>query len=63
VALRKSIRRFLDDASGATAIEYALICGIMALAIISVAATGGAVDEIFETIMLVVDALVGANSG
>jgi Flp pilus assembly pilin Flp len=55
-----SIRSYWANESGATAIEYALICGIMGLAVISVAAAGGALDGLYEKLMQVVGALGGA---
>ena len=53
------LRRFLTDERGATAIEYALVAGIMALAIISIAATGGALDGIYNRLIQIADALFG----
>ena len=44
------IRRFWADESGATAIEYALIVGIMSIVVVSIAATGGALTEVYERI-------------
>jgi pilus assembly protein Flp/PilA len=35
-AIATSLRRFAGDSSGATAIEYALICALIAVALISV---------------------------
>jgi pilus assembly protein Flp/PilA len=51
------IRRFVADESGATAIEYAIIVGIMSLVVVSIAATGGALDSVFERVSLVIDAI------
>ena len=42
------IRRFWADESGATAIEYALVGGIMLTVVVSIAATGGALTEVYE---------------
>lgn len=53
------LRRFLTDERGATAIEYALVAGIMALAIISIAAAGGALDGIYNRLIQIADALFG----
>lgn len=60
---RSRVARFFADERGATAVEYALVCGIMAVAIFSVAATGGAVDRIYDVMMAVVVALGDAVSG
>ena len=58
--LRASIRAWWANESGATAIEYALICGIMGLAVISVAASGGALDNLYDRMLQVVTALGGS---
>lgn len=50
---------FLRDERGATAIEYALVAGIMALAIISIAAAGGALDGLYNKLNEVITALGG----
>jgi Flp pilus assembly pilin Flp len=56
------IRRFWSDEGGATAIEYALICGIIAVAVISIAATGGALDTLYtEKIANIISALGGGG--
>ena len=54
---RKHIRGLRADESGATAIEYALICGIMGLALIAVAGTGGALEVLWDRLAQVVDAV------
>lgn len=58
--LRASIRCWWANESGATAIEYALICGIMGLAVLSVAAAGGALDALYDKLVQVVTALGGS---
>lgn len=58
---RSTIRRFMADETGATAIEYALICMIVGAALISVAGTGGMLTALYETIERIVAALAGAN--
>jgi pilus assembly protein Flp/PilA len=55
------IRRFLGDERGATAIEYALIVGIMSMAVIAIAATGGALDNVYEKVSEIVDAIGGGD--
>ena len=54
---RKALRRILVDERGATAIEYALICGIMGAALVAVAGTGGALSLLWDKLTAVVDAL------
>jgi pilus assembly protein Flp/PilA len=51
--------RFLKDERGATAIEYALICGIMSMALIAIAATGGALDSVYQRVSQIIGALGG----
>ena len=58
---RSAIRRFMADETGATAIEYALICGIMGAALISVAGTGGMLDAVYDTLERIIAALAGAG--
>jgi Flp pilus assembly pilin Flp len=53
------IRRFCRDERGATAIEYALIIGIMSMAVIAIAATGGALDGVYQRVSLIIAALGG----
>jgi Flp pilus assembly pilin Flp len=57
------IRRFRDCEAGATAIEYALVCGIMGIALVSVAATGGALDLLYDKLMEIVTATDGGGGG
>lgn len=59
---RVVLTRFLSDQSGATAIEYGLIAAMIAVVIISIAGTGGAVEALYETLGLATDALAGANA-
>ena len=54
------IKQFLVDETGATAIEYGLIAGMMAIVVISIAATGGALDTIYDRLVQLVNALGGA---
>ena len=53
------IKRFLADESGATAIEYGIIVGIMAVVVFGIAATGGALDAVYAKISLIVAAIAG----
>lgn len=46
-----SIKRFLSDSSGATAIEYGLIAaGISVAIIVTVTALGGSLNTVFTTV-------------
>ena len=53
------IKRFLADESGATAIEYGLIIGIMAIAVFGIAASGGALAAIYDKVRLIIAAIGG----
>lgn len=53
MTFRTVLRRMLADESGATAIEYALICGIMGAALIAVAGTGGALTLLWDKLLAV----------
>ena len=53
------IRRFLANQCGATAIEYGLVAGMMTVVVVSIAATGGALDGIYEKLAAIVLALGG----
>jgi Flp pilus assembly pilin Flp len=58
------VRRFWSDQSAATAIEYALVCGIIAVAVVSIAATGGALDTMYnDKVARLIGALVGGGDG
>ena len=59
--IRAALKRYGADESGATAIEYALIAAMMAVVVISLAGTGGAVDALYDTFGLATDAMAGAN--
>lgn len=53
------ISRFRANESGATAIEYGLIAAIMAVVVISIAATGGALQAIYDSVYAIVTAMGG----
>ena len=53
------IRRFLAHEGGATAIEYGLVAGMMAVVVVAIAATGGALDGIYAKLREIVTALGG----
>jgi pilus assembly protein Flp/PilA len=55
------IKRFLREKSGATAIEYGLIAGLVAVAIITaLTMLGGSLDNLFSDVATQVD---GATTG
>jgi Flp pilus assembly pilin Flp len=54
------IRGFRSDERGATAIEYALVCGIIATSLIAIAATGGALDTLYN---VKISDVIGALGG
>ena len=55
--------RFRANERGATAIEYGLICGIIALAIVAIAATGGALDTMYNMKISNVISALGGGGG
>jgi len=57
VTCRKVLRQVLADEGGATATEYALICGIMGAALVSVAGTGGALTLLWDKLLDIVRAM------
>lgn len=51
IRMRERALAFLKEKDGASAIEYAIIAGLIAVAIIGAAtALGGGIGEIFDTI-------------
>ena len=49
--MRLAIKSFVQNTSGATAIEYAIIAGSLSIAIlVGVTATGGAVQGLFSQV-------------
>lgn len=55
------LRRYLVTQRGTTAIEYGLVSGIIAVAVVSVAATGGAVDALYNSLLEIVAGLAGGG--
>jgi pilus assembly protein Flp/PilA len=50
--MRQATLKFFKDDSGASAIEYALLAGLIAVAIVTtVTILGGAVRGLFETVV------------
>ncbi len=59
-----TIARFVDDESGATAIEYGLIAALIAVGIIAAAsALGGSLSSLFEGISGQLDGASGGLGG
>ena len=56
-----ALRRLLRDDGGATAIEYGLIAAMIAVVLISIAGTGGAVDALYNAFTGAAEAM--ANAG
>ncbi|KZM48400.1 Flp family type IVb pilin [Labrenzia sp. OB1] len=55
--MKNLLKRFVNDESGATAIEYGLIAGLLSIVIIgAVAATGGSLTDLFGRISGQLDA-------
>lgn len=48
---RAVTRRYRKDERGATAIEYGLIVGIIATALLTIATTGGAVTGLYDRLL------------
>lgn len=51
------IRRYWACESGATAIEYGLIVGIISTVVMAIAATGGAVEALYNTMMQIAESI------
>ena len=56
------IKHLWADEAGATAIEYTLICGIMGIVVVSIAATGGALTAMYDRVSLIVGAMGGGGA-
>ena len=55
------MKRLINDESGATAIEYGLIAGLVAVAIIVALTTlGGSLTSLFDTVSGELDGAVGS---
>ncbi len=57
------IARFLADQRGATAIEYGIICGMIAVVVLGIAATGGAVDALYQKMAAIASNLASGGGG
>jgi len=63
VVLRLSLKRYWSDESAATAIEYGLICGMIAVVIIGISATGGSLSGLYDRLKEIVTGLGGEEEG
>ncbi len=57
------IKRYCADEAGATAVEYGLIAGIMSVVVMGIAATGGALEALYNTLNLIVAGMGGGGGG
>ena len=55
------IRRLWSDESGATAIEYGLICAMIAVVVLSIAGAGGGLSATYNKLTAIIDALGGGG--
>jgi pilus assembly protein Flp/PilA len=61
VVLRPTMRRMWSDERGATAIEYGLICAMIAVVVIGIAATGGSLAALYDRLKEIVVGLGGGG--
>lgn len=62
--LRNKTRRFLKDEDGASAIEYAVIAGLIAVAMIATAKdVGTQIDNVFQTVKTELSNVNGSGGG
>jgi pilus assembly protein Flp/PilA len=61
VQLAHSFRRFLSEESGATAIEYGLICAMIAVVVVSIAGVGGGLTVTYNKLIAIITALGGGG--
>ncbi len=58
------LRRFITDDRGATAIEYGLICALIAVVLLgALASTGGAVSVLYDKLSAIANAFSGGGGG
>jgi pilus assembly protein Flp/PilA len=55
--LRTLFTKFRSDEGGATAIEYGLVVGIIAVTIVAIWGTGGTLNSLYDTIAAIVSAM------
>jgi Flp pilus assembly pilin Flp len=55
------IKNFFADESGATAIEYSFVAGMMLLVVVGIASTGGSLGALYERVGLISVAVDGGS--
>ncbi len=60
--MRRSLSAFWADETGATAIEYGLICAMIGVFVLGIASTGGALRVVYEKLVAIITALGGPAS-
>ncbi len=62
--MRNFLKRLLSEESGATAIEYGLIAGLIAVVIIgALTVTGTSLNTLFETVSGELETVAGGGGG
>lgn len=61
--MSNAIMKFLRDEEGATAIEYGVIAGLMAVALVAIFGTGGAVPQLLTGIFERISTAVTPTKG
>lgn len=60
--LHRLARRFRDDRSGATSIEYSLVASLIFLAVVgSITAFGGSMADLFDFVVQAITAAIGGG--
>lgn len=59
MVLRSTLKRYWADERAATAIEYGLICGMIAVVVIGISATGGSLSALYDKLKEIVTGLGG----
>jgi len=54
-------RRYWRGESGASAIEYALICAILMVALVGILAASGSTSALYNVFQLIIDAISGGG--
>jgi Flp pilus assembly pilin Flp len=63
LVLRQTMQRTWSDERGATAIEYGLICAMIAVVVIGISATGGSLSSLYDRLKDIVVGLGGNTDG
>jgi pilus assembly protein Flp/PilA len=64
--VKKAVSLFWSDESGATAIEYGLICAMIGVVVLGIASAGGGLAITYNKLIAIISALGGGggnNSG